>query len=127
MRIGDSRFFASEDADNVDLFTSFAEFDMHFEPSDGRHEDMGIAKLDEYFHYNPNVEVDAANSPLMKIHKDCGNSIYALQNYGQNGKKDEPLKDFPDVFRYLVMSNEGEGPFHFGAGALKQKAQGGAY
>ena len=100
---------------------------MDFVPSDGRHEDVGITKLDEYFHYNPNVEVDAANKPLMTIHKDCGNTIYSIMNYGQNGKKDEPLKDFIDIPRYLVLANGGEGPMHFGPNSLKQKAQGGAY
>ena len=126
-RIGDSRFFAAENEENVDLFTSFSECGMDFVPSDGRHEDVGITKLDEYFHYNPNVEVDAANKPLMTIHKDCGNTIYSIMNYGQNGKKDEPLKDFIDIPRYLVLANGGEGPMHFGPNSLKQKAQGGAY
>ena len=126
-RVGDSRFFAAEDSDNVDLFTAFAEHGMDFIPSDGRQEDMGIAKVDEYFHYNPNVEVDGANKPLMTINKDCGNLIYTIMNYGQNGKKDEPLKDFCDLLRYLVMTNAGEGPMHFGENSLKQKASGGAY
>ncbi|MGB0142457.1 MAG: hypothetical protein ACPF8W_05175, partial [Luminiphilus sp.] len=126
-RIGDSRFFAAENEENVDLFTSFSECGMDFVPSDGRHEDVGITKLDEYFHYNPNVDVDVANKPLMTIHKDCGNTIYSIMNYGQNGKKDEPLKDFIDIPRYLVLANGGEGPMHFGPNSLKQKAQGGAY
>ena len=126
-RIGDSRFFAAENEDNVDLFTAFSEEGMDFIPSDGRHEDMGIAKIDEYFHYNPNVEVDAVNCPLMTIHESCGNTIYSIQNYGQNGKKDEPLKDFCDILRYAAMSNNGEGLFHFGGHSLQQKASGGAY
>lgn len=126
-RIGDSRFFAAENEDNVDLFTAFSEAGMDFIPSDGRHEDMGIAKLDEYFHYNPNVEIDEANKPLMTIHKDCGNTIYSIMNYGQNGKKDEPLKDFIDAPRYLAMSNAGEGPEHYPPEAFKQESETGGY
>lgn len=126
-RIGDSRFFARENEDNVDLFSAFAEYDMHFIPSDGRHEDMGISKLDEYFHYNPNVPVDEANRPMMTLHESCGNCIYAIMNYGMNGKKDEALKDFPDALRYLAMASGGDGPQHYGTSDLAQKAQGGAY
>ena len=41
-RIGDSRFFAKENENNDDLFTVFADYDMHFVPSDGRNEEYGI-------------------------------------------------------------------------------------
>ena len=111
-RIGDSRYFARENENNDDLFTSFYDYGMHFIPSDGRTEDQGITALDEWFSYNPNVEVDEANKPLCYIHKDCGNLIDSLINYNSKGKSDEPLKDFFDVIRYLRMSNSGEGPDH---------------
>jgi len=117
-RIGDSRFFASENDDNVDLFDQFAEHNMHFVPSDGRQENLGLAGLDEWFHYNPNAEVDGANRPIVQIHESCGNLIYAILNYGAEGKKDEPLKDFIDAMRYLRMANHGEGPEHYAAGSL---------
>jgi len=112
-RIGDSRFFASENDDNVDLFDQFADHDMHFVPSDGRNENMGLAALDEWFKYNPNAEIDAANRPIIQIHESCGNLIYSILNYGAQGKKDEPLKDFIDALRYLRMANHGEGPEHY--------------
>jgi hypothetical protein len=117
-RIGDSRFFASENDDNIDLFDQFADHDMHFVPSDGRNENMGLAALDEWFKYNPNSEVDKANRPLIQIHKSCGNLIYAILNYGAQGKKDEPLKDFIDALRYLRMANHGEGPEHYDSKSL---------
>ena len=112
-RIGDSRFFASENDDNIDLFDQFADHDMHFVPSDGRNENMGLAALDEWFKYNPNAEIDAANRPIIQIHESCGNLIYSILNYGAQGKKDEPLKDFIDALRYLRMANHGEGPEHY--------------
>ena len=126
-RIGDSRFFASEDSDNMDLFAHFAEHGIHFVPSDGRQEDAGIAALDEWFHYNPNANVDHANKPLLNIDEKCGNVIYSIMNYGQNGKKDEPLKDFIDVLRYLRMAGGGQGPDHVTKREMKttSKSKGG--
>ena len=114
-RIGDSRYFARENENNDDLFTSFYDYGMNFLPSDGRTEDMGITALDEWFSYNPNVEIDEANQPMCYIHKDCGNLIDSLINYNSRGKADEPLKDFFDVIRYLRMANSGDGPDHIDA------------
>jgi hypothetical protein len=111
-RIGDSRYFARENENNDDLFTSFYDFGLVFVPSDGRTEDMGISALDEWFSYNPNAKVDAMNKPRCFIHERCGNLIDSLINYNANGKADEPLKDFFDVIRYLRMANRGEGPDH---------------
>ncbi len=111
-RIGDSRYFARENENNDDLFTAFYDYGMNFIPSDGRTEDLGITALDEWFSYNPNVEIDEANQPMCYIHKDCGNLIDSLINYNSKGKADEPLKDFFDVIRYLRMANAGEGPDH---------------
>ena len=88
---------------------------MNFIPSDGRTEEMGITALDEWFNYNPNVEIDEINQPRCYIHKECGNLIDSLINYNSNGKMDEPLKDFFDVIRYLRMANGGEGPDHIDA------------
>ncbi len=126
-RIGDSRFFANENENNVDLFASFAEEGLDFIPSDGGHEDMGIAKLDEWFHYNVNVPTDEANRPIVNIHKSCGNLIYSITNYGQNGKKDEPLKDFIDCFRYLRMVGGGYGPEHLPPEAFNHNLTTGGY
>lgn len=109
-RIGDSRFFSKENENNDDLFTSFYDFGLSFIPSNGAMEDQGITALDDWFNYNPNVDIDASNRPLCYIHKDCGNLIESLINYNKQGKADEPLKDFFDVIRYLRMSNGGEGP-----------------
>ena len=109
-RIGDSRFFARENENNDDLFTSFYDFGLSFIPSDGKMEERGITALDDWFNYNPNVEVDAINKPRCYIHSDCGNLIASLINYNAGGKPEEALKDFFDVIRYLRMSNGGEGP-----------------
>ena len=111
-RIGDSRFFAKENENNDDLFKSFGDYGMHFVPSDGRMEEIGINALDEWFSYNPNETVDAANRPRCYIHKDCGNLIDSLINYNSQGKSDEALKDFFDTIRYLRMCNSGDGPDH---------------
>ena len=67
---------------------------MDFVPSSGVNEDTGITALDEWFSYNPNASIDAANRPQCFIHEDCGNLIDSIINYNSNGKNDEPLKDF---------------------------------
>jgi len=109
-RIGDSRFFARENENNDDLFTSFYDFGLSFIPSDGKMEERGITALDDWFNYNPNVEIDAINRPRCYIHSDCGNLVDSLINYNAGGKPEEALKDFFDVIRYLRMSNSGDGP-----------------
>ena len=112
-RIGDSRFFAKENENNVDLFTKFYDYGMSFVPSDGQMEQIGCTALDEWFNYNPNYDIDEANRPLCYIHEDCGNLIEAVINYNSSGKTDEALKDFFDILRYLRMSNGGYGPDYF--------------
>jgi hypothetical protein len=118
-RIGDSRFFARENENNDDLFTAFYDYGVSFIPSSGVMEEQGIAALDDWFSYNPNVGVDEANRPICYIHTDCGNLIDSLINYNSNGKSDEALKDFFDVIRYLRMSNGGEGPDFFKQGSMQ--------
>ena len=111
-RIGDSRYFARENDNNEDLFMLFDDYGMLFHPSDGRMEELGISAVDEWFTYNPNEPIDAANKPLCYIHRECGNLIDSLLNYNSQGKADEALKDFFDLIRYLRMANGGEGPDH---------------
>ncbi len=117
-RIGDSRFFARENENNDDLFTAFYDYGVNFIPSSGVMEEQGIAALDDWFNYNPNMDIDEANRPLCYIHSDCGNLIDSLINYGSRGKADEALKDFFDVIRYLRMSNGGEGPDFMSQGSM---------
>ena len=82
-------------------------------------EEQGITALDDWFNYNPNVDIDQANRPRCYIHRDCGNLIDSLINYNSSGKSDEPLKDFFDVIRYLRMSNGGEGPDFFSSNDMQ--------
>jgi hypothetical protein len=126
-RIGDSRYFARENENNTDLFSSFEDYGMVFLPSDGKTEDIGIAAVDEWFTYNPNYDIDEANRPRCFIHEDCENLIDSLINYNSNGKMDEALKDFFDLIRYLRMSNGGLGPDHFTSRDMQatSRAQGG--
>ena len=112
-RIGDSRFFAKENENNVDLFTRFYDYGMSFIPSDGQQEQIGCTALDEWFNYNPNYDIDEANRPRCYVHKDCENLIDSIINYNSVGKSDEALKDFFDILRYLRMSNGGMGPDYF--------------
>ena len=126
-RIGDSRFFAKENENNVDLFTSFYDFGMNFTPSDGQQEGIGNTSLDDWFFYNPNYDLDPANRPRCYVHEDCGNLIDSMINYNASGKADEALKDFFDLIRYLRMSNGGMGPDYFASSdmGITRKQQGG--
>lgn len=111
-RIGDSRFMATEH-DDQDMFTDFLDKGMHVVPSDGRTEDSGIQLIDQWFAYNPNIEIDSINKPKLHIHTSCGNLIYSLLNYQPDGKRTEPLKDPIDCLRYLRTANCGDGPQHY--------------
>ena len=118
-RIGDSRYFARENENNVDLFQSFSDYDMDFIPSSGQMEKDGIVALDEWFEYNEDGDIDLANRPRCYISSECGNLIDSLINYQSNGKADEALKDFFDLIRYLRMANGGLGPDHFTNNSLE--------
>jgi hypothetical protein len=118
-RIGDSRFFAKENENNTDLFTSFYDYGFSFVPSDGQTEMVGSTSLDDWFFYNPDYEIDEANRPRCYVHKDCGNLIESIISYNSNGKNDEALKDFFDVLRYLRMSNAGMGPDYFAESSMQ--------
>jgi hypothetical protein len=122
-RVGDSRFFAKENENNVDLFTTFYDHGMSFIPSDGQTEQIGCTALDEWFSYNPNYEVDEANRPRCYVHHSCGNLIESIINYNSAGKSDEALKDFFDVLRYLRMSNGGYGPDYFASSEMEATAR----
>ena len=126
-RIGDSRFFAKENENNVDLFTAFYDFGMNFTPSDGQQERIGNTSLDDWFFYNPNYDIDAANRPRCYVHEECGNLIESMINYNAAGKADEALKDFFDLIRYLRMSNGGMGPDYFTSSdmGITRRKQGG--
>jgi hypothetical protein len=126
-RIGDSRFFAKENENNVDLFTAFYDYGMNFTPSDGQQEGIGNTSLDDWFFYNPNYDLDPANRPRCYVHEDCGNLIESMINYNAAGKSDEALKDFFDLIRYLRMSNGGMGPDYFASSdmGITRKQQGG--
>ena len=80
-RIGDSRYFARENENNVDLFHSFSDHGFDFIPSSGKMEQEGIVALDEWFDYNENAKIDAANRPRCYISNKCGNLIDSLINY----------------------------------------------
>ena len=111
-RVGDSRYFARENEDSIDLFAQFSDCGMHFVPSNGIDIDTGITSLDKWFEYNPNEPVGPVNKPILNIHESCGNLINSLVNWGHRGKSDEALKDFVDCIRYLRMANDGYGPMH---------------
>ena len=123
-RIGDSRYFARQNENNVDLFQSFADYGMDFIPSSGQMEKDGIVALDEWFEYNENASIDLVNRPRCYISSECGNLIDSLINYQSNGKADEALKDFFDLIRYLRMVNGGVGPDHFTNNSLESSRVG---
>jgi hypothetical protein len=118
-RFIDSRFASREGNNNSTLFDDFSDSGMDFLPTDGKEIDRGVSGLDQWFWYNANEDVDSANKPQLTIHKSCGNLVHSLINWGNNGKKDEALKDFVDCLRYLRMCNDGDGPDHITSRSLE--------
>ena len=126
-RIGDCRFMATEH-DMQDMFTDFAEKDMHVVPSDGRDEKSGLQLVDEWFVYNPNIEADSINKPKISIHRSCGNLIESIISYNPTGGKAyEALKDPIDCLRYLRTAANGEGPEHYPEGSFETNTDTGGY
>ena len=79
-------------------------------PSFGATEDVGIPRIQEWLSYDTKQPFDKyTNSPTFRMSRACGNSIFSFMNYCQNGKKDEPLKDFIDLPRYAATANCGIG------------------
>ena len=97
-------------------------------PSFGAQEDIGLAKIQEWLAFDNKQPFDKfTNSPSFRISSECGNTIFSFMNYCQNGKKDEPLKDFIDLPRYAVTHDEGTGIGHFGKDTLGVLVPSGGY
>lgn len=126
-RIGDSRAFATQNDESIDRFTDFSRKGMDFVPSDGRTEDIGLQMLDEWFDYDNTRPIDSVNRPRITIHESCGNLIESILNYNAEGKRDEALKDFIDLLRYLRLCNGGEGPEHYEENQLTPTRPTGGY
>lgn len=97
-------------------------------PSYGATEEVGLPKIQEWLSYDTKQPFDKfTNSPTFRISRNCGNTIFSLMNYCQNGKKDEPLKDFIDTTRYAATHDEGTGIGHFAKGTLGVLVKSGGY
>ena len=94
----------------------------------GATEDVGIPRIQEWLSYDTKQPFDKyTNSPTFRMSRACGNSIFSFMNYCQNGKKDEPLKDFIDLPRYAATHDEGYGLSYISAGSMKMTRQGKGY
>lgn len=123
IRIGDSRYFSRPQDNNRTLFEDFAESGMTFEASDGRTIRKGAQMLDDWFYYNTASAIDSSNRPRFFVHERCGNLITALENYQNEGKRDEALKDFFDLVRMARTFNGGEGIRFYPPNLLEQEAK----
>jgi len=97
-------------------------------PSFGATEDVGIPRIQEWLSYDNKQPFDKyTNSPTFRISRACGNTIFSFMNYCQNGKKDEPLKDFIDLPRYAATHEEGHGISYYDGNAVQITRQGTGY
>lgn len=132
-RIIDIRFSHNpkQTADQGDktLADELSEIGVYTVPSVGATEDVGLPLIQEAlalpdkskpFDYN-------TNRPRMMFSEAVGNCIFSVVNYCKNGKKDEALKDFIDLLRYLMTANGGNGPEHYDEKAFKQESKTGGY
>ena len=80
----------------------------------GATEEVGLPKIQEWLAFDSKQDFHPfTNSPIFRISKACGNSIFSYMNYCKNGKKDEPLKDFIDTCRYAATHESGGGLEHY--------------
>lgn len=131
-RIIDIRFAHSpkQTADDGERTLQDELYDIGIEtvPSFGAHEDVGLAKIQEWLAFDNKQPFDKfTNSPSFRMSTDCGNSIFSFMNYCQNGKKDEPLKDFIDLPRYAATHCNGSGIEFYEKDAFKSTSTIGGY
>ena len=131
-RIIDIRFAHSpkQTADDGERTLQDELYDIGIEtvPSFGATEEVGLPKIQEWLAFDTKQPFDKfTNSPSFRMSRDCGNSIFSFMNYCQNGKKDEPLKDFIDLPRYAATHDEGAGICFIDAASMKVTRQGKGY
>ncbi len=131
-RIIDSRFAHNPHQTATDGQKTLQDemFDIGIETvaSCGFTEDVGLPKIQEWLSFDTKQPFDLhTNSPTFRISKKCGNTIFSFMNYCQNGKKDEPLKDFIDLPRYAATHGEGGGIEYYSPEAFISTSTVGGY
>jgi len=117
-RIIDIRFAhnpkQTKDHGEKTLQDELADMGVFTESSMGATEDVGLPLIQEALSLpDRSKPFDyQTNRPRMMFSEDVGNCIFSVLNYCKNGKKDEALKDFIDLLRYLMTAEGGEGPMH---------------
>lgn len=127
-RIIDIRFAhnpkQTRDQGNKTLQDELSEMEIFTYPSVGAPEDIGLPLVQESLSYDTSKPYcPHTNSPRLRFSKDVGNTIFSVINYCKNGKKDEALKDFIDLLRYLMTANNGAGPLYYSQREVEQEIQ----
>ena len=92
-------------SENLTLIEAFADLGVDFLPAPGEFEKEGITAINDALGgYDPNQPIAPGNEPDLFVAQDCGNVIFALENYtGQDGPKGA-MKDPVDVLRYAELA-----------------------
>ena len=119
-RMGASEVQGEDGAETI--ISRLDEHDLVYQPAPGKAILDGEQLINDRLSYDQKRPVGADNAPTIFISDQCGNLIYALENYAGTGK-DEPCKDPIDWLRYMLQS----GVEYMEGGVTKVKRGGGGY
>lgn len=103
----------------ITLIEECEEIDLIFKPTPGEDIDEGIHLVNDALDYDAEKPISVDNEPKMYVSEECGNLIYALQEWtGQDGRHGA-CKDPIDLLRYaeqLRLDYVGESSFRVSGG-----------
>ena len=103
MRYGHREVLSEEDT--VDMASEMEKHGIYFRGGYESDIETGIQKINAYLDYDTSRLVDRENRPKLYISADCQNTISALQDYTNEGGREEACKDPIDCLRMALTTD----------------------
>lgn len=116
-RLGAAQVQAKEGATSI--ISELEQAGMVVIPAPGLNIEHGIALINDRLSYDTTKPLGPLNAPKLYFSDRCENMIYAMKNYTAQGGKEEPVKDWIDLIRYLLEA----GADHYSAESMKAKSR----